>query len=897
MKKQVFVVSHTHWDREWYLTRETFLMMLVDLVDRLIDIVEHDPDYRVFMLDGQTIVLEDYLSVRPEREEVLKRYIQDGRILIGPWYVLPDEYLISAEGHVRNYLMGSRLCERMGTSMQVGYLPDSFGHPSQMPQILKGLGLEQIVFWRGLGAEVTETELQWTGLDGTKILGINMPYGYGMAACIPTEEELFMERMDSIIERLAPLTRTNSILVMQGVDHVAPLRELPGLLEKARARFPEYEFIHGSLPEYLDSLPQDLPLQETSGELRSGYKAYLLGGTISTRMYVKQENFRRERELLYYAEPLQALSSIVGKAEYQSDVLAHAWKLYLQNMPHDSICGCSIDEVHDEMMLRYGDLETVNAHLISKSVEAIVPHLAWPQEQGDGSLLLFNPQMAGRKDETTLVDILYEKHLIRKVNYSNSVLEENYPELIKPNPTGIEVWAADGKKYQGDLIKITVTDEAMDLSLDTQPQMYLETRIQVAVPVASIPSVGLTALNYRWTYEPVSSDTMAEGSRIENDMVSIEVDTVKSHILFHEKTSESTEPVVLRFIDTGDAGDEYTFSSPEYDQEIQWQVHGVRRLRKATGETLVVEGALELPASITPDRSARSLETLECPLEVELFLPIHKRMVECTVRFDNHVEDHHLVALLDTRRAGTHSFAESLYGVDRREIVEKGSATYSEWVEAPSTYAQKTFVAIPHGTGAVGLANRGIPAFETYRSSEGTSIIALTLLRSVGWLSRYDLRSRKGNGGWSLRTPGAQCKGAHTFEFAVLLEASEVGIEHMAKSAHGYAYPVLGRQVAPGCKGCHPSVELVRVESEAIVLSAIKRAESGEEWVFRCYNTTAEEVDTQLFFHQALATASLGTLAETPGEPLELIDSHGIQVEFAPWQVHTILVKYRGGEC
>ena len=105
----LLVVSHTHWDREWYLPFQLYRIKLVRLIDRLLAILENDPRYAYFMLDGQTVILEDYLEVRPERRAALEGHITSGRVLAGPWYILPDEFLVSGESIIRNLQRGHRL--------------------------------------------------------------------------------------------------------------------------------------------------------------------------------------------------------------------------------------------------------------------------------------------------------------------------------------------------------------------------------------------------------------------------------------------------------------------------------------------------------------------------------------------------------------------------------------------------------------------------------------------------------------------------------------------------------------------------------------------------------------------------------------------------------------------
>ncbi|MBV9278855.1 MAG: hypothetical protein JOZ41_02125 [Chloroflexi bacterium] len=212
------LVAHTHWDRAWYLPFQHFRIRLVRLIDRLLEILETDPDFRCFMLDGQMIVIEDYLEVRPERRGDIERLVRAGRLQVGPWYVLPDEFLVSPESLIRNLELGMRQADDFGGAMRVGYEPDAFGHIAQLPQIFAGFGIDNVVFWRGLGDEARElgSEFWWRAPDGTRALAIFLPLNYGQfrflgypypgdEANMPFRLEWAMEGLARGIEELAPL--------------------------------------------------------------------------------------------------------------------------------------------------------------------------------------------------------------------------------------------------------------------------------------------------------------------------------------------------------------------------------------------------------------------------------------------------------------------------------------------------------------------------------------------------------------------------------------------------------------------------------------------------------------------------------------------------------------------
>jgi len=215
-----------HWDREWYEPYQHFRLRLVSLIDGLLRIPDQDPAYRYFMLDGQTIVLEDYLQVRPEREDILSQYIQEGRLLIGPWHIPPDEFLVSGEALVRNLLLGDRIARQFGPKMMVGYTPDPFGHISQLPQILRGFGIDSAVLRRGLDDH--PTELLWQAPDGSTVLLCYLRDGYDNAAHLPVhDEQALAQEIARLRDSLAPFAMADYVLLMNGVDHMEPVPELP----------------------------------------------------------------------------------------------------------------------------------------------------------------------------------------------------------------------------------------------------------------------------------------------------------------------------------------------------------------------------------------------------------------------------------------------------------------------------------------------------------------------------------------------------------------------------------------------------------------------------------------------------------------------------------------------
>ena len=401
----IILVPHTHWDREWYQTFQQFRIRLVRAVDTLLDILERDPGFTHFMLDGQTIVLDDYLEVEPEQEERLRQHIRAGRVLVGPWYLQPDEFLVSGEALVRNLQFGLRRAADFGEAMRVGYLPDTFGHIAQMPQILRGFGIDNAVFWRGVGDEAKKSEFYWAAPDGTKVLVIHLadPFGYSNARMMPLNPREFAARIELLAANLLPKATGDTLLFMNGSDHLEPQDGLPATIAAANtllqsidgatfARMmaddsaehatwresdnPRYDSIQvciGTLPRYIEAVRKGNPdgnFQTLQGEMRSSQYAPLLAGVLSSRMWIKQQNAASEQLLERWVEPLTAWAAQLG-ARYPAGLVRLAWKYLLQNHPHDSICGCSLDQVHIENRVRFAQSQQIGESVLATAMQAI----------------------------------------------------------------------------------------------------------------------------------------------------------------------------------------------------------------------------------------------------------------------------------------------------------------------------------------------------------------------------------------------------------------------------------------------------------------------------------------------------------------------------------------------
>ncbi|HLH67505.1 MAG TPA: hypothetical protein VKY90_00330 [Candidatus Dormibacteraeota bacterium] len=332
------VIVHTHWDREWYLPFSVYRRRLVTLIDSLLLTLEREPNL-CFHLDGQMALVDDYLDLRPERKAALARAAAQGRISLGPWYTLPDEHLVSGEALIRNLELGQARARCFGEPMRVGYLPDQFGHTAQMPQILRLAGIESAVLWRGVPTSMTSDIFTWEALDGTSVTAVHLRGGYNAARDLPLEPNALGAKIDELVAQHRSGNPHGPWLLMAGDDHMPVPRGLTTALEQAVA---EHRAVSSTLEAYLARRPP--AGARWRGELHSAGSANVLKGTLSARFPLKLRHAALERRLERYLEPVYALSDL----PWPERELGYCWRQVILNSAHDSICGCSIDRVHEE---------------------------------------------------------------------------------------------------------------------------------------------------------------------------------------------------------------------------------------------------------------------------------------------------------------------------------------------------------------------------------------------------------------------------------------------------------------------------------------------------------------------------------------------------------------------
>ncbi len=946
----IHIVAHTHWDREWYLPFQAFRIKLVHLLDLLLDLFDDDPHFTHFMLDGQTILLEDYLEVRPEQEARLVGLIRSGRLLIGPWYILPDEFLVSPEALVRNLLRGAALCARFGGRMDVGYVPDPFGHIGQLPQVLRGFGIETAAFRRGLDDH--PCELWWEAPDGSRVLLAYLRDGYDNAARMPSSPQAFARFVAERRDSLLPHSAVDHLLLLNGTDHQEPQPHVPGRI--AQTQLPGDTLLLSTLPHYLAAVNAELRQRGTQlptlrGEARSPKRHHLLAGVLSSRVWIKQRDHACETLLERWAEPFTAWAeALVPHAWHQSvwtghlttprlqqpyALLREAWRLLLQCQPHDSICGCSADAVHEEMRPRFDQAEQIAEEITRQSLTALADAVDTAAGAPPGArlaLVVFNPDPHPRTDRAVAslelpaaleaFDILDSlgrplPHLLHdrrarpladleldasgllamralvENGFALGLAIQDIAVVRNPDHTLVDVSLAE--VGEPNLPAVEAGLEQANRILEQSPQerfhlvVHLATQVHLEMLVPDVPGQGMSALYLVPSSGPVPQVVEDDGRSIENEFLQAVVGDDGSVSLTDRRTGGCFTGL-LRLRDVGDRGDSYTFCPVPGDRAITAPSTppAVRRRRDPLGETLEIEAVYELPASLTADRNARSCTTGSMPVSFRLQLLTGVPRLDVTIALNNQAQDHRLQVLFPLPfPAESAKYDGAFEIVDRPTRLPPGG---DDWIEQPAPEVpMRNFVFAEDGRQGLLVAARGLR--EASVSPEG--VIALSLLRSFGWLSRDDLSTRRGGAGPQIPTPGGQEPGPHVFHLSLIPFAQDV----QPAIEQALAFQTWLRAVGTGIHqgSLPPHASFLRWKGQGLFLSTLKMAEDGQGVILRAVNATSRPQDLTLETLTPLREAWRARLDETPLESLPLDPTGRLLLQARPHEVVTLRLRFR----
>ena len=851
----MWVVPHTHWDREWYEPHDVFRARLVAMLDGLLDTLEGEPEYR-FTLDGQSAALDDYLEIRPERLEQVRAAVRRGQLAVGPFQILLDEFCCDGESIVRNLEHGIASARRLGPEMRVGYLPDMFGHAAQMPQILCGFGIVDASLWRGVPARVDEHSFVWEALDGSRVRVEYMWDGYGNALKLFEPLHKLPELVNGYVEQNASWFRGEAVAGMFGTDHMAPREDLVDILRANEESGAAVELRIATVEDVIssrDHSPRALEeLALVRGELRSHARGNLLPGVFSIRTNIKAAMARSERALTS-AERFDAWAGGVSRTA----LLQRGWGLVIESTAHDSVTGCGSDATADQVESR---LNTA-VHTARGAIDIALPTLS--ARAPVGSVSVFNQSGWARDVAAEMVVELSDVALppgvqileeLPTVMGDETIETADLPRIIR-RIHGQELFGKQIRSWRWDDDALTfevadVADGDFDLavfSAEMQERMASATprrswRVITTVPrtcrvLLSRRAEGLSqvAVGVESAAMPKSPVSVEDGS-MANTRVAATV-AADGSVRIMDLGNGTVLDRALRIVDEGDRGDSYNYG-PLDGGAVSEPVEVVTDVLE-TGPLrgrIRIRRTFLLPAHLNEeDRGARSDELVAQVVDTVLELRHGEPFLRVQVSLVNHVGDHRLRVLIPAAVADvTSSSSAGQYGVTTR-----GRSAEGGWGEHPlPTFPATRFVHAGH----VGVLLDKLVEYEVVDGDDGVGTIALTALRSVGMMSVNLHPLRDEPAGSEIPTPGAQYIGTPvTLSFAVDLGSPQGwATSTLLENSDTFRFDPI---VAPG--RCGAAVEEAGLPSPlqthgAVTLESLRRVDGTLEARFVNYRDTAQ---------------------------------------------------------
>ena len=812
--KHVAVYYHTHWDREWYWPFRQYQIKLAEVIDAVLDRLDSGL-IPCFTLDGQTIVLEDYLELRPNNKQRLYGYIQSGHISVGPWYVLPDEFLVSGESLIRNLQRGIALSRESGCNTFTGYMPDSFGHPADMPMVFKKFGVETGLTWRGVAP--THSEFVWQSPNGDSLLMYYLAKGYGQHFLHEgaTTHGQKTKALTELLSALRQRAGSNEVLLPIGCDHLGPpTAEVKEILNEVIPNFKEL-----NPPQFLEQLQRQKlngKLSTIEGDLRDNTESYTLQGVYSARLYLKQHNRVLEHRLIRQLEPMLAMPQVFLPSPplYPQHEMDLAWKLLLQNHPHDSICGCSVDIVHFENETRFENVVDITETLSLKQFHHLSSQLAQPSHW-----------LAINTGDTPYTGVVWARETsaesptqLHQLKIEETVLEDSYIYNFNELP---------------------LADKTMKQRIGW-------------LWVDDVPAHGYKLIPR--THQPTIIAARASTSMLENEHLLVSIETDGS-VSVTEKATGKTWKQLHTYTSRPEQGDSYNSAPVPGSQTYNAKLDAV---------AVLSDGPLVAEIEV-----AYTIAEVNLQLSNVVSLQAGARRVEFETAFTNTTPDHKLQVWFKTDQPVWSVEAERHFGVDKRTYDPNYNEEPLMPVEALKELRTNTGpVQRFFSTNGQSFITQGLTEYEVQKNK-----IGITLLRAFGMLSKADTGVRGGQAGPPFPTPDGQCVGRHMHLHYAWLPQPEKTATLYAEANQFYSCAIAeqGRaNVVPlHILRAAQSRSLINWDNPHVVSSAVKWTMAPHQGLLlRLTNTTAEPQPVTLTPGFEPKSAYIGGFDETQLLPL-----------------------------
>ncbi len=847
MVKKVFVVPHTHWDREWFFTSDQAKVYLLKDLKDVLDHLETDGQYGSFLLDGQSSLIEDYLNWRPQERKRVEKLVKEKKLILGPWYTQTDQYLASGESIINNLRIGMKQSDELGGHMNIAYVPDSFGQESSMPQIYQQLGIDDAVLYRGFSLDDTkQSEFTWQGEDGSEISVFRMACGYFIGGVVD-ETKLAQLMTEEPFKTVVDQASTDNVLFPNGSD-MAPLRfDLPEFIERLnQANKGKFTFEVASLEDYITAVKEAKPeLRLITGEQDCGKDMRVHKSISSSRADLKALNTKLQNYLANVVEPVLALGSYFG-LPYPTKTLEDLWKKMAKNAAHDSMGNCVSDRVNADIKARYQKVEDIATALVEVTLRQISTGV-----KNDGhpiTLTVFNTLPVERGG------------VVSKRIYSPS---RNFK---------IQDYNGQNIPFEITAVKdVTELITSSTIQLDPGQAIYLPEKVyqlDVNMQLANIPAFGYKQLSLVSEQDQeIDLPTRQTGTKIENEFYQISVN-VDGSLDILDKLNNHLYRKQAILEENGDDGDSYNYSPAKQDlvSYSTAQPHRSQCIKNALGSKLIIDYDFSVPSDLAA--RAKGLTDVKMPTQMIVTLDQASKLIKFELNVDNRLpKSHRLCIDFDSEVVTNTSIADIQFGTIKRPLTKKQALrdwhqNQGAWQEKPILInTVQSFVAMSDDERGLALIPQGVREYECIGKDNAT--IRLTVFRTYGMLGKRDLLYRPGraSGDETVPTPEAELNQHLSFELAMTTMqtgydqaalASEVKAFETPLQVYQYAEFLNGRLTFPFNpvkRTADPELSLFKTDNQ-LVISTVEQTEEGTGYQMRLYNPLFHPVGDKITFNK-----------------------------------------------
>lgn len=903
MKRKIHVIPHSHWDREWYFTTSRSKVYLMKDLGDVLNTLENDPEFKYFMVDAQGSLLDDYIKWRPQDKERISKLVNDGRLVIGPWYTQTDQLVISGESIVRNMYYGMKRCESFGKYMNVGYVPDSFGQSGNMPQIYRQFGIEDTLFWRGVSDDmVKHTDYNWRGDDGSVVFTTQIPFGYYIGGNIPEEPEENEEFWQKeCLEKAGGRSATRYIYFPNGFDQAPVRTNLPQLVKERNEKDPENEYVISCIEDYIKDVKSENPeLEEVQGELVIAKHMRIHKSIFSSRSDLKVMNTQIQNYVTNVMEPLLTISYNLGN-EYPHEAVAEIWKLLFENAAHDSIGSCISDTANEDVYVRYKQARDIAVNLVELHSRLIATNV---KNDADMTFTAINTLPQKRKDTV----------------------------IVKTYVPGGKFAIIDEKGNDVDYTIIKsrdLTDYVLSqtIMLDPSRKFYVPDQVlevTMAIKANDVPALGY--VQYSIDTQKDSHKETADKKVLENKYYTIEVEENGS-LTIVDKANNVTYKNQGILVENGDDGDSFNYSPPRKDMEVF--SNESKCTVKISGSDIYDQAEIHFDMVVPADLDERAEGKVSVTMLVDMTVALRKdsKVIDFNVKVDNKGLSHRLCVLFDSQIVSAFNYADQQFGLIKRpNYYEKEMKLYMEsmnnktekkagiqelanWANDQSTWQEppisieptQSYVSLTDGKTGIAVIPQGVREYEVLDDSK----IRLTLFRTYGFMGKENLIYRPGraSGERIIETPAAQLLKEMEFNFGFTSYAGDINdsdIDTLAKQyntnleVYTYAEFLNGRLIFSQreIEGQNAKIHSLFETEGNLVVSAVKKAEEDDGYIIRLYNgKDHKDLDDKIKFNFDIKEAYYTNLKEEKTEEIK-VENNTISVkELSHCKFVTIWVK------